>query len=240
MGDDDPGCQNDAVDRRTTPWLLACLGLLLALAAAVVTRVVLTKGPGFDLPPTPSADLLLATDIHTVAHDHPWLVGVTKVFAVMGSGFVLTPVTLGVVLLLQRRGHGYWALWVGLCGMGGWMISQSVKQLVDRQRPVWPDPFEIVTSPSFPSGHSMAGIYGYVVFGIVVLALTDRRWPGVALIVFGVLMGPSRVLLGVHWPSDVLAGWLLAGAWVSLCAAAVLGVRGSRRARTPLPADTRA
>ena len=74
---------------------------------------------------------------------------------------------------------------------------------------------------------------------IVVLALGRRRWPGVLLIIVGLLMGPSRVLLGVHWPSDVLAGWLFAGAWISLCAAVVLFVRGSRQERTPRPADTR-
>jgi len=147
-------------------------------------------------------------------------------------------VTIGVVVTLYRQGYRYWALWVGLCGMGGWMVSETVKNLVDRQRPVWPDPFEVLASPSFPSGHSMAGIYGYVVFGIVALTLLDCRWPGILLITFGLLMGPSRVLLGVHWPSDVLAGWLFAGAWVSLCAACVLFVRGSRRERTPQPADT--
>lgn len=231
------------MDRRASA--LAGLALLLALAAAALTRLVLADGPGLGVPLTagPPAvgeayDEYLAANAYVFAHDHTWVVPVTKVFAVMGSWIVLVPATLVVVVVLAHHGHGYWAWWVGLCGMGGWMISQSVKNLVDRQRPQWPDPFEVLTSPSFPSGHSMAGVYGYVVFGVVALALLDRRWPGVLLIVFGMLMGPSRVLLGVHWPTDVLAGWLFAGAWISLCAAAVLWIRGSRRARTPQPADT--
>ena len=233
------------MDRRSTPWVLAGLALLLAVAAAALARLVLADGPGLGLPlsagPPAAAeayDPFLATTAHTFVREQTWLVPVTKIFAVMGSWVVLVPVTVGVVAVLYRRGYRWWALWVGLCGMGGWMVSQTVKHLVDRERPTWPDPFETLTSPSFPSGHSMAGIYGYVVFGIVALALLDKRWPGVLLIAFGMLMGPSRVLLGVHWPTDVLAGWLLAGAWISACAAAVLWVRESRRERRPQPAGT--
>ena len=225
--------------------MLAALALLFAVSALALARLVLADGPGFGVPlsagPPAAAeadDLLLATDAHTFVREQTWLVGVTKVFAILGSWVVMVPLTIGIVVLLYRQGHRYWAWWVGLCGMGGWMVSQSVKHLVDRERPVWQDPFEVLTSPSFPSGHSMTGIYGYVVFGIVVLALGRRRWPGVLLIVFGVLMGPSRVLLGVHWPSDVLAGWLLAGAWISACGAAVLWVRESRPVRTPQHSDT--
>lgn len=225
--------------------MLAVLALLLAVSAATLARLVLADGPGFGVPlsagPPASIgadDLRLATAAHTFAVGNTWVVPVTRIFAVAGSWVVLVPVTIGVVVTLYRQGYRYWALWVGLCGMGGWMVSETVKNLVDRQRPVWPDPFEVLASPSFPSGHSMAGIYGYVVFGIVALTLLDCRWPGILLITFGLLMGPSRVLLGVHWPSDVLAGWLFAGAWVSLCAACVLFVRGSRRERTPQPADT--
>jgi len=213
-------CQDDPVDRRSTSWLLAALAAVLVFAAVAVD------------------DRLLAASAHTFARAHTWVVVTAQIFAVMGSWVVLVPLTVGVVVLLCRRGHRWWALWVALCGMGGWMISESVKHLVDRQRPVWPDPFQELTSPSFPSGHSMAGVYGYVVFGITALALLDRRWPGILLVVFGLLMGPSRVLLGVHWPTDVLGGWLLAGVWISVCGAVVLRLRGSPPANTPPPAGT--
>jgi undecaprenyl-diphosphatase len=216
---------------RRTPWLLAALAVSFWLAALLLARAVLAQPPSAVV----SWDVQIATDLHNFVHGQQWVVWVAKVFAVMGSGFVLVPLTIAVVVVLARSGFPWWAAWVGACGMGGWMISQGVKNAVDRQRPVWPDPFEVLTSPSFPSGHSMAGVYGYVVFGIVALALLPRRWPGVALITFGMLMGPSRVLLGVHWPSDVLMGWLLGGAWICTTGALVLWVRGSDEAVTNLP-----
>lgn len=218
------------MDRRSTPWLLAGLAVLLTLVAGALAQAVAAGG-------LESQDRLIGDTAYSLARDHAWVVTVTKFFAVMGSWIVLVPVTVAVVVMLARRGHPWWAAWVGMCGMGGWIISQTVKQFVDRPRPIWTDPIEVLSSPSFPSGHSMAGVYAYVVFGIVALALLDRRWPGIVLIVFGILMGPSRVLLGVHWSTDVLAGWLLAGAWISGCAAGLLLVRESRSERTPQPAD---
>lgn len=206
---------------RRSPGLLAGVALVLWLAALLLAGAVLRQSPS-----VVSTDLRIATDVHAFVHGQQWVVWVAKVFAVMGSGFVLAPLTIAVVVVLARSGFTWWAAWVGACGMGGWILSQTVKHTVDRQRPVWPDPFEALTSPSFPSGHSMAGVYGYVVFGIVALALLPRRWPGILLIIFGMLMGPSRVLLGVHWPSDVLMGWLLAGAWICTTGAVVLWLSG--------------
>lgn len=196
-------------------------GLLWLLAGALAVAI-------WQAAPTPMVDVDIATPVHAFAVSQPWVVGVCQVFAVMGSALVLTPVTVVVVIVLARTGHGWFALWVAACGMGGWIISETVKHIVDRHRPVWPDPLATLTSPSFPSGHSMAGIYGYVVFGVVALALLRQRWPGVVLIVFGVLMGPSRVALGVHWPTDVLEGWLLAGAWVCTVATILLALQRRR------------
>ena len=184
-------------------------GALWAAAIALTAAVANTGGP-------PAIDTAIADPVHTWAVASPWAVSVARFFALMGSAAVLFPITVVVVLALLRN-HRWWALWVASCGLGGLFISQVVKRTVDRQRPVWPDPFEALTSPSFPSGHAMAGIYGWVVFGIVALFLLRGPWNqivGITLVTFGILMGPSRVVLGVHWSTDVLAGWLSAGAWV--------------------------
>jgi len=218
------------MDRR-----LVATAAALWLGAGVLAYLVVSATT------VPLVDMRIATAAHDLTVANPWLASMAAFFAVMGSAPVLTPLTVAVVVLLARGGHVWWAAWVGACGLGGVLVSESVKYTVDRVRPVWPDPFVVLSSPSFPSGHSMAGIYGYVVFGVVAWHLLARRWPAVVLIAFGVLMGPSRVLLGVHWPTDVLAGWLLAAAWC--CTAGVIvrrvrAVRGSPPASTRPPADT--
>ena len=172
-----------------------------------------------NVPGVPGIDLMIAEPAHAFAMANPWSVWIARFFAAMGSGYVLTPLTVALVVALWVRGQRWWSLFLAAAGLGGILISQSVKRAVDRQRPVWDNPLHELTSPSFPSGHSMAGIYGYFAFGIVAWFLVNRAF-GVVLMVFGLLMGPSRVMFGVHWPTDVLAGWLFAGAW--LCTVAAL------------------
>lgn len=180
--------------------------ILWGLAAILTVYIATVTG-------IPSLDLAIAEPAHNLAVGSPWLVWVARLFAAMGSGFVLAPLTVGVVIALWVRGHRWWSVWLAAAGIGGVLISQSVKRLIDRQRPAWDNPLHELTSPSFPSGHAMAGIYGYVAFGVVAWFLGSRAI-GVGLILFGVLMGPSRVVFGVHWPSDVLGGWLFASAWL--------------------------
>ncbi len=185
----------------------ALIAAVLWLAALTLT-VYIANVTGI-----PRIDLAIAEPAHNFAVATPWLAWIARFFSAMGSGFVLAPLTVGLVVALWVRGQRWWALFLAAAGLGGILISQTVKRLVERQRPVWDNPLHELTSPSFPSGHSMAGIYGYVAFGIVAWFLVNRGL-GVILMVFGLLMGPSRVVFGVHWPTDVLAGWLFAGAWL--------------------------
>jgi undecaprenyl-diphosphatase len=184
-------------------------------------------------------DTVLSADLEAFVRNYAFAVDIARIFALLGSGVVLFPLTVAVVLSLLRW-HRWWALWVAVCGLGGLAISQTVKRTVDRPRPQWVDPYDTLKSASFPSGHSMAGIYGWVVFGVVALALMKGPWNrllGVTLIVFGVSMGPSRAFLGVHWPTDVLGGWLYATAWV-LTVSAVFLWWGARLPPTGSPPDS--
>ena len=183
----------------------AALACALWLAAGALTLYIATVSG------IPGVDLALARPAHDLAVANPWLAWVAAFFAAMGSVFVLAPLTVGVVVALWLRGQRWWAVWLAADGITGIVVSQSVKRVIDRQRPAWDNPLHELTSPSFPSGHSMAGIYGYLAFGVVAWFLVNRAF-GTVLMVFGVLMGPSRVFFGVHWPTDVLAGWLFAGA----------------------------
>jgi len=160
-----------------------------------------------------------------------WLVSTADTLGVstrdVGSGAV---VAVGVAVLW--RSQRLWAQWLLWSAVGGFALQNLIKQVVGRDRPVWEgSPFQLST-PAFPSGHAMSGIDMWVVLGIVMLcAPIGGRFPkviGVLAIIIGVLMGPSRLVLGVHWPTDVLAGWFL-GVAVACASAAVVLVFARRQ-----------
>ena len=132
-------------------------------------------------------------------------------------GSVLAVVILGVLVAVWRRWTPVLVLLPGL--LGALAITVVGKDLTGRGRPPFSEavpPYEVSTS--FPSGHTLnatvlAGLTAYLL-----LILTRRMWLGVlgviAAATYAVTMGLSRVWLGHHWLTDVLAGWLLGAAWV--------------------------
>lgn len=134
-------------------------------------------------------------------------------------------VVLFVVLLLVRQPVA--AGWIALSGIAGVLTSEAVKYAVGRQRPPGAEQYEPDMLKSFPSGHAMVGIYLYLVAGLVLVHLgraRGHRWVtgvGWVLVAIGPLIGLSRLVLGVHWPSDLLAGWAF-GSTVALASALLL------------------
>ncbi len=119
---------------------------------------------------------------------------------------------VGAVLLWvsRRRLSATWVLAAALVSV---VAAPGIKVLVDRPRPVWPDPITVLSDPSFPSGHATAA---WVLAAAVVLLCWDqeipRRWRRplmVAAIGGAVVVSADRVFLGVHFPSDVVGGALL-------------------------------
>ncbi len=105
--------------------------------------------------------------------------------------------------------------------LGATVLNVGLKSFFDRPRPDVVTPLVLATSPSFPSGHALGAAAIYLMLGALLARLQERR----ALKVFctagaGVLtllVGVSRIHLGVHWPSDVLAGWCVGAAWAIFC-----------------------
>jgi undecaprenyl-diphosphatase len=169
----------------------------------------------------------------------PWVVEVALVLQVLGSTLVVLPLALACSWLLLRAGRRAWAWWLGVCAVGGWGLTQLLKQLVRAERP--PDALVEAAGWSFPSGHTTAGIYGWAALGVVALVALPRpwnRWVGALAVTVGVLMGPSRLVLGVHWFSDVVGGLLVAGAWVLAVSAVTLHAARRSAARGAPQADT--
>ena len=152
-----------------------------------------------------------------------WLEEMMRDFTALGSTGVLTLMVLAITgfLALTRKGHA--ALLVLGSVTGGVLISQTSKWAYARPRPdLVPHGAEVFTA-SFPSGHSMMAAVVYLTLG----ALLARTQPDRAVkayilamaMLLTALVGTSRIYLGVHWPTDVLAGWALGGLWALLCLA---------------------
>ena len=161
-----------------------------------------------------------------------WFQEAVRDVTALGSFSVLTLMvsSVAIYLLLARRAGA--AVLVAGAVISGSLLTDLLKTFFDRPRPE----FSAVTqelSASFPSGHSMISAVTYLTLGALLARLTDRRrekvfFFGVA-IVLTALVGVSRVLLGVHYPSDVVAGWALGAAWALAAAtlASVLRRRGA-------------
>lgn len=151
----------------------------------------------------------------------PWLQGAMRDITALGSSAVLvliTAATIFYLLLIRRPGT---ALFVFAAIAGGQVLSSLLKHEVDRPRPELVSHLVTETSLSFPSGHAMLSAVTYLTLGsLAARFLPDRRTKifvlGLAVLTT-VLVGTSRVYLGVHWPSDVLAGWCAGFAWAILC-----------------------
>lgn len=121
--------------------------------------------------------------------------------------------------VLWRRGRWAWAAALAFSAGGAGLLDKAVKVLVARPRP--PSPLHLETGYSFPSGHVMVavGFYGMCAWLVLGSGLSRRvkAWAVAAAVLVTVLVGVSRVYLGVHWLSDVLGAYAAGTAWLTLC-----------------------
>ncbi len=122
-------------------------------------------------------------------------------------------------LALMRQGRS--ALLVLAAVAGGQILSHTTKGFFDRPRPDLVSHEAYVHTASFPSGHSMMAAVTYLTLAVMLARATPSRRLKAYYVSLAALLtvavGVSRVYLGVHWPSDVLAGWMIGAAWALLC-----------------------
>ena len=180
-------------------------------------------------------------DLHTVALHHDGLVSALKVLSTIGSAVVYVPLFAAVAAWLA-----WWqrlprlALFVVVTTAGSALLNSLVKLAVDRARPVLDDPVAHAAGMSFPSGHAQSAMVAASVLLLVFLPLLRGAWRWVAVgaaVVFVLAIGFARVTLGVHYVSDVLAGYALGAAWVAAVVAAFNAWRRERGRPAADPAE---
>jgi undecaprenyl-diphosphatase len=209
---------------------LGVLVLLLAMAGFARIAEAVMQGA-----PITVLDLRLANWLHLHANDsaalRTFLLGVTHLHS--------TPGALGLTALagwwLVRRDAASWMLTLVAAVPGGMLLNVAMKHVFVRARPHFDQPIITLTTYSFPSGHTVAATLFY---GVLACYLTRRArsWPARAGIVvlacaMVLLVAGSRLYLGAHYLSDVLAGMLEGCAWLATCVTGVATLR--RRRRTP-------
>ncbi|NMC85468.1 MAG: phosphatase PAP2 family protein [Anaerolineaceae bacterium] len=158
-----------------------------------------------------------------------WLISQTSlsgdhVFSIitfLGNALIISIGTglLGFWFAKQKNWNNLFLLFSVVGGSA--MLNLLLKNIFHRSRPVFPQAFLVDTGYSFPSGHTMISLafYGAVAY-IALTYIKSRNWKAftvTAAVVISVLIGFSRLYLGVHYLTDVLAGWAAGGLWLAVC-----------------------
>jgi undecaprenyl-diphosphatase len=207
-------------DRRAFTGLFVA-ALVCALTFAALAELVLVHAP--------TTGLDRSVQAFALAHRTPWLNAVLEASTWLGSSTVLIPVLLAASAYLgwtRRDPSGVILLWVALAGAAA--LYQLFKSVIGRPRPPSAQMLTHAGGYAYPSGHSTQAI---VIWGLLAAFAVNgprrrrTRWAilGAAAVVI-LLVGASRIYLGVHWITDVAGGYALGGAWLAL----LLAVRALR------------
>ena len=183
---------------------IALAGLMLLLSGAAVWQIGA---------PVDRAIL----DCFRLWVDSPFAQAVA-IFSRLGGLAILAPAALVVVVALALRGRRYEATWLFTTIATGRAVIEAAKELLGRARPPIEDHLAVVTSHSFPSSHSAGSMLTGLALASV-LAPGSGAWRAFAM-TFACAIGASRIALGVHWPSDVIAGLGFGMVWTGLAACA--------------------
>lgn len=217
--------------------LLAGAGFLVAVVPVALLAYLTSHGWG----PLHALDQGAADALHTWAVARPGVVRFLSEVSTVLHPQVLRVVAVATAGWLVLRGQRRLALWVVVTAVGSGVIDTVLKDVVRRARPALPDPVAAASGYSFPSGHALGTV---VIFGmalLLVLPLLRRPAARVAAWVLAVgcvaLVGFARVALGLHYVSDVVAGWLVGLGWLAVTVAAFESWRRSRGRRSRAPGD---
>jgi undecaprenyl-diphosphatase len=151
----------------------------------------------------------------------PWLEGSLLDLTALGGTTVLGFVIFAIVgfLLLQARYRT--ALFIAATSFTGMLVGDVLKQVFNRPRPTVVPHLRDVFTTSFPSGHAMDSAIVYLTLGAILMRMSSgwltKTYCMVMATLLTFLVGASRVYLGVHYPTDVIGGWIIGFVWASIC-----------------------
>jgi len=200
------------------PWLFG------VLAASVLLFAKLAEGVA-ERERLVSVDGEVAASLH--AHVNGLLTGAFSAVTRLGSAQVLVPIILLAILFLVRRQRRAHAAFVAAALAGSEALNLGLKAAFARPRPSFADPLATAAGFAFPSGHAMVSFAVYGALAVVILS-TVKSLSAKGLVIVSALalvlaIGASRIYLGVHYFSDVAAGYSAGLAWLVVCALTVFG-----------------
>jgi undecaprenyl-diphosphatase len=182
------------------------ISALVALAAIWLTMLVSGRGP---------LDRAIYEAMY--AGRKPVLAGIAHIFTALGEPTVLITVGVLMALWLWYKGHRHLPAAIIGITMVGRGLTELQKYWIARGRPDLETHLVVVKTSSFPSGHATGSMIFYLTMALVLAqGARWRRLAVAAAILMSMLVGISRVMLGVHWPSDVIGGWAFGLLWVLL------------------------
>jgi undecaprenyl-diphosphatase len=151
------------------------------------------------------------------AGHNPALVSVARFFTALGEPVTLIAAGVAIALWLFYTGRARLALVLIAIVLAGRSLAEIQRYWVARVRPDAEPHLVVIQTPSFPSGHAANSMIFYLALALFITAGTRWQRPAVAgAVLLSLLIGTSRVMLGVHWPSDVIGGWAFGMLWALL------------------------
>jgi undecaprenyl-diphosphatase len=200
--------------------LAAVGGLLVAVPLTLLTVLVLNQSRGLQ-----EVDQGLADDLHAYVSARPDLAGLLGLVSVVTHPIVMRVAATALALRLWRIGQRRQAVWLATATLLGSLLDPLLKEVVARARPAFDDPVALAPGYSFPSGHALQSM----LFAACVLVVGHGPTRGrprarallwAAAVALVLVTGFDRVALGVHYTSDVVAGWTVALATLCVTLAA--------------------